>query len=82
MDLTALPKRLTALRRHRKLSKAALARAAAPELPAAVFARPKSGFYIPVAEWLDETLTERPRHQGDQSRALALRVLRAWGVAL
>ena len=28
MDLTALPKRLTALRRHRKLSKAALARAA------------------------------------------------------
>lgn len=60
--------------------KVALARAAAPELPAAVFARPKSGFYVPVAEWLDEKLTEKPRHLGDQSRALALRVLEAWGV--
>jgi len=31
--------------------KAELVRRAAPELPAALFARPKAGFYIPVMEW-------------------------------
>jgi asparagine synthase (glutamine-hydrolysing) len=56
----------------RSQGKAALVRQAAPELPAALWDRPKSGFYIPVLEWLE------PGHRrslGDQSRRLALRVL-------
>ncbi|MEO6192739.1 MAG: asparagine synthase C-terminal domain-containing protein, partial [Thermoanaerobaculia bacterium] len=53
--------------------KAALVRIAAPELPEAVLSRPKSGFYIPVAEWMrPELAAKRP---GERSRWLALRVL-------
>ena len=33
--------------------KAALVRQAAPELPAALWTRPKSGFFIPVMEWME-----------------------------
>ncbi len=58
--------------------KAALVRSVAPELPAALFDRAKSGFYMPVMEWLEP---ERAgRSHGDQSRRLALRVLAAFGV--
>ncbi len=53
--------------------KAALVRRAAPELPEAVLARPKSGFYIPVAEWMRPELAAR--RPGERSRWLALRVL-------
>ena len=57
--------------------KAELARRAAPDLPAALFARPKTGFYIPVMEWLQP---ERAGASlGDQSRRLALRVLEEAG---
>jgi asparagine synthase (glutamine-hydrolysing) len=53
--------------------KAALVRRVAPELPEAVLARPKTGFYIPVAEWMrPELAAKRP---GERSRWLALRVL-------
>jgi asparagine synthase (glutamine-hydrolysing) len=75
------------LRRHlaaarfepaRSQGKAALVRQAAPELPAELFARPKTGFYIPVLEWLDpETARLRP---GTRSRRLALRVLEEMGL--
>ena len=58
--------------------KAALVRLAAPELPEAVLARPKSGFYIPVAEWMrPELAAKRP---GERSRWLASRVLEEFGV--
>jgi asparagine synthase (glutamine-hydrolysing) len=53
--------------------KAALVRQAAPELPEEVLARPKSGFYIPVAEWMRPKLAAR--RPGERSRWLALRVL-------
>jgi asparagine synthase (glutamine-hydrolysing) len=53
--------------------KAALVRRAAPELPEEVLARPKSGFYIPVAEWMRPELAAR--RPGERSRWLALRVL-------
>jgi asparagine synthase (glutamine-hydrolysing) len=65
----------------RSQGKAAVVRSAAPELPAALFARPKSGFAVPVAEWLREQVG--PKFQGGQaSRYLALRVLEAFGVPL
>ena len=58
--------------------KAALVRQAAPELPGALFERPKTGFYIPVLEWLDpESARLRPGHR---SRHLALRVLAETGI--
>jgi asparagine synthase (glutamine-hydrolysing) len=57
--------------------KAALVRRLAPELPAALFARLKSGFYIPVMDWLQP---EAGASLGEQSRRLALRVLQELGV--
>lgn len=61
--------------------KAALVRGVAPELPAALFDRPKSGFYIPVMEWLEPERADGPRNHGEQSRRLALRVLAAFGAS-
>ena len=62
----------------RSQGKAAFVRQAAPELPAALFDRPKTGFYIPVMEWLDaETARLRP---GRRSRRLALQVLEEMGI--
>ncbi len=60
--------------------KRALVRSVAPELPAALFDRPKSGFYMPVMEWLEPDRSDEARNHGDQSRRLALRVLAAFGV--
>lgn len=60
----------------RSAGKAELVRRAAPELPAEVLARPKTGFYIPIAEWMrPELAAKRP---GERSRWLALRVLEAF----
>jgi asparagine synthase (glutamine-hydrolysing) len=60
----------------RTLGKAELARRTAPELPAEVLRRPKTGFYIPMAEWMrPELAAKRP---GERSRWLALRVLEAF----
>ena len=61
----------------RREGKAALVRRLAPELPAALFARPKTGFYVPVMEWLQPEAAGAPL--GDQSRRLARRVLAALG---
>ena len=61
----------------RSEGKAELVRRAAPELPAEVLERKKTGFYIPIAEWMSPGLAaERP---GERSRWLALRVLEAFG---
>lgn len=59
--------------------KAALVRAVAPELPAALFERRKTGFHLPVADWL-EPAAGGSRPVGDQSRRLAIRVLESFGV--
>jgi asparagine synthase (glutamine-hydrolysing) len=58
--------------------KAAAVRLAAPEIPAALLTRPKTGFGIPVMEALDEEMGGA--REGLLSRRLALRVLGAFGV--
>ena len=67
----------------RRLGKAALVRRLAPELPAALWHRPKSGFYVPVLEWLRPgELGPAASNLGGRSRALALLVLAELGVDL
>ncbi len=61
--------------------KAALVRSVAPELPAALFDRPKSGFYMPVMEWLEPERADGSRNHGEQSRRLARKVLAAFGAS-
>jgi asparagine synthase (glutamine-hydrolysing) len=60
--------------------KAAAVRAAAPELPMSLFARKKTGFYVPLTEALADDATALSH--GGRSRRLALHVLAAQGVAL
>jgi len=63
--------------------KAALVRRLAPELPEALWHRPKSGFYLPVLEWLRPgELGAAGRNLGGRSRALAPLVLADFGIAL
>ncbi len=71
----------------RSRGKAALARRLAPELPEAVLRRAKTGFYVPVTEWLApagavETDGAAGTGQGGRARALARRVLAEFGVEL
>jgi len=65
----------------RRGGKAALVRRAVPELPAALWGRPKSGFSIPVMEWLDDEI-RIDSARGLASRSLALRVLEAFDLPL
>jgi asparagine synthase (glutamine-hydrolysing) len=65
----------------RGAGKSALVRRAAPELPAAVFARHKTGFGIPVMDFM-EAGSAGGTSEGLDSRRLALRVLREFGVDL
>jgi asparagine synthase (glutamine-hydrolysing) len=71
----------------RSLGKAELVRRVAPDLPEAVLRRPKTGFYVPVTEWLAPD-GDGARHgaaasgQGGRARALARRVLSEFGVEL
>lgn len=58
--------------------KAALVRQVAPELPVELFARAKSGFLIPVMEWLDPQTKNGSRQWGLDSRHLAIRVLQSF----
>lgn len=60
--------------------KSALVRSVAPELPRSLFERPKSGFYMPVMEWLEPERAGEARNHGDQSRRLAGKVLAAFGI--
>jgi asparagine synthase (glutamine-hydrolysing) len=65
----------------RGMGKAELVRRAAPELPAALFSRAKTGFYIPVMEWLEPLTAGRPGGSlGGQSRRLAARVVAELGL--
>jgi asparagine synthase (glutamine-hydrolysing) len=66
----------------RRPTKADVARRVAPELPGAVLRRRKTGFYVPVMTWLSGNRPDEPHGHGKASRALARRVLEAWGVAL
>ncbi len=67
----------------RSRGKGALVREVAPELPAELFDRPKSGFQLPIADWLErDRKGARPRSVGAQSRRLALLVLEAFGVPI
>lgn len=50
--------------RHPDISKAEVARAVAPSLPAHVLSRPKSGFVVPVRDWL------APPADGHRARGL------------
>lgn len=59
--------------------KAAWARRVAPELPEALFARPKSGFTVPVAEWMAPPPRPGEDRPGLGSRRLARAVLAEWG---
>ena len=65
----------------RSQGKAAVVRQAAPELPAELWTRPKSGFSIPVVGWIDEELGHDVP-PGQASRVLALRVLKDFNVDL
>ncbi len=66
--------------------KSATVRQVAPELPEALWTRPKSGFSVPVMEWLGERIGhDTTRGQASRrltSRSLALKVLEAFGVEL
>jgi len=64
----------------RSSGKGALVRRAAPELPEVLFARPKSGFQLPVAEWLEARAGTPRGSLGLRSRRLARRVLEEFGV--
>jgi asparagine synthase (glutamine-hydrolysing) len=73
----------------RRMSKAGLVRQVAPELPEALFQRPKSGFYMPVTEWLEDDPANGSRPgsrasaaMGCRSRRLARRVLAEMGIEL
>ncbi len=61
--------------------KAAAIRLAAPDLPSSLWTRPKTGFLIPVMQWLDEQI-HAGTSQGLASRELGLRVLQSFGVEL
>ena len=56
----------------RRLGKGALVRRLAPELPEALWHHPKTGFYVPVLEWLRPGELGPAGHGlGSRSRALA-----------
>lgn len=52
VDVTLLRATAPLFARHPDISKAEVARAVAPALPARVLNRPKSGFVVPVRDWL------------------------------
>lgn len=59
----------------RSRGKAAVVRQVAPELPAALWTRPKSGFFVPVMDLLPGSSAESLRW-GQSSRQLARQVLK------
>jgi len=61
--------------------KRSVAQSVAPELPAELHNRRKTGFQLPIADWLEHD-RGLPRSVGEASRRLACLVLRAFGVDL
>jgi asparagine synthase (glutamine-hydrolysing) len=60
----------------RSQGKAAVAEQVAPQLPRDLWNRPKSGFFFPVMEWLQESSSfDKPRSWGRDSRQIALKLL-------
>ena len=60
----------------RSQGKAASVRTVAPELPEVLWNRPKSGFFIPVMDWLEPARRQnQARSWGHDSRQIALHVL-------
>jgi len=60
----------------RSCGKAAAVRQVTPELPEAVWGRPKSGFFLPVMDWLaGAPVAPRRRSFGRDARQVAARVL-------
>jgi asparagine synthase (glutamine-hydrolysing) len=60
----------------RSQGKAASVRTVAPELPEVLWNRPKSGFFIPIMDWLEPARRQnQARSWGRDSRQIALRVL-------
>ena len=51
-------------------------------LPESLFRRRKTGFHLPVADWLEPPESGRARSIGEQSRRLALAVLESFGVRI
>jgi asparagine synthase (glutamine-hydrolysing) len=62
--------------------KAAVVATVAPELPGALFARQKSGFQLPIEDWLAGGRARPSQSAGGKSRRLALRVLESFGVTI
>ncbi|GMU65501.1 MAG: asparagine synthetase B [Acidobacteriota bacterium] len=60
--------------------KAALVRALAPELPASLFGRAKTGFQLPIGQWLEPDAGSTVRRVGSQSRKVARIVLSCFDV--
>jgi hypothetical protein len=52
----------------------------APELPRELHERPKTGFHLPIAEWIAPQAGGAGRSIGGQSRSLVRRVLAEFGV--
>ncbi|MCB9460736.1 MAG: asparagine synthase (glutamine-hydrolyzing) [Anaerolineaceae bacterium] len=65
--------------RSLNLTKPMIARKSAPELPEAIFNKPKTGFYIPVME---STQRGSIHTKGLNSRKMAFEVLKSFGVDL
>ena len=67
----------------RSQGKQSLVKQVTPELPEAVWKRPKSGFRIPVADWLvDSTDPGVNSRSGIGSRRLAYKVLEEFGIEI
>ncbi|MFN7941389.1 MAG: asparagine synthase (glutamine-hydrolyzing) [Thermoanaerobaculia bacterium] len=64
----------------RSFGKTALVRRLAPELPRELHERPKTGFHLPIAEWIAPLAGGGGRSIGGQSRSLVRRVLAEFGV--
>jgi asparagine synthase (glutamine-hydrolysing) len=60
VDVDLLRQTAPWLARYPDITKAEVVRAAAPRLPAGLFERPKTGFNVPVRQWLDAA----PQHRG------------------
>jgi asparagine synthetase B (glutamine-hydrolysing) len=73
----------TGFRAPQRLGKAGLLRRIAPELPKELWSRPKSGFYLPILEWLQPQRPGRAGHNlGARSRVLAALILAEFGISL